>query len=49
MKMSGIITILFMLIYLDVIIYIISLATRLVNAVERIADKFEDFQPPMES
>jgi len=37
------------LIYLGVVIYIISLAGRLVHAVERIADKFEDFQPPMES
>jgi hypothetical protein len=49
MKMSGIIPILFMLIYLGVVIYIISLAGRLVHAVERIADKFENFQPPMES
>ena len=49
MEMSGIIPILFMLIYLGVVIYIISLAGRLVHAVERIADKFEDFQPPMES
>ncbi|MEE9370411.1 MAG: hypothetical protein V3W45_02965 [Sedimentisphaerales bacterium] len=47
--MSGIIPILFMLIYLGVVIYIISLAGRLVHAVERIADKFENFQPPMES
>ena len=49
MKMSGIIPILFMLIYLGVVIYIISLATRLVHAVERIADEFENFRPPMES
>ncbi len=49
MKMQVIITMLFMLIYLGVVIYIISLAGRLVHAVERIADKFEDFQPPMES
>ncbi len=49
MKMQVIITILFMLIYLGVVIYIISLAGRLVHAVERIADKFENFQPPMES
>jgi len=49
MKMQVIITMLFMLIYLGVIIYIISLATRLVHAVERIADEFENFRPPMES
>jgi len=49
MKMAAIIPVLLMIIYLGVIIYIISLAGRLVRAVERIADKFENFQPPAKS
>ena len=47
--MAAIIPVLFMLIYLGIIIYIISLAGRLVRAVERIADKFENIRPPTES
>ena len=45
--MEAIIPVLFMLIYLGIIIFMISLAVRLVRAVERIADKFENIRPPI--
>ncbi len=40
---------LFMIFYIAILIYFISLAGRLVRAVERIADKFENIRPATES
>ncbi len=40
---------LFMIFYIAILIYFISLAGRLVRAIERIADKFDNIRPPTES